>query len=119
MKTTRAIYLDFNNTPTSKAFINIPFAVKRLRVKNIVYLPAAAATAYQLLFCSISPNEPLGFVYQSDDLTVNTYSNIEIEFNNPIAISNEYIFQLKNLNGTIGSATGDDDCSIVMEFLSE
>jgi len=119
MYITKAVNVLFSTSPYGRASINIPFPVKHINVKNIIYKAAVPAEAYQLLFSSLSPDQPLGFVYQSDDLPINTFSQISIYFNTPTTISNDYSFELRNLDNSIGSATGDDVCSIIMEFCSE
>lgn len=114
---TKIIPLRFNNTRTTESNILVPFRVKEIITKTIIYRddtdPVVAPT-YGTVESSLVSNQPLG-VFMTD-YRYASYSgseNIVYKFQNPIDITGTYTFFYETLSDT--TLTGS--MLIVLEFV--
>jgi hypothetical protein len=122
-RVTKVIYLPYNATDTAQATISIPFNVKSVKVKKIVYSANASYTSYfyQVLTSNMfNRDEPLGIVFVGTAAGMQLTSNTEVvkEFSTPVNISGTYSFNLVNVDGTSGGSQYSDYCVLILEFLS-
>lgn len=114
---TKIVPLRFDNTRTTESTIQVPFRVKEIITKTIVYRddtdPVATPT-YGTVESSLVSNQPLG-VFMTD-YRYASYSgseNIVYKFQNPIDIVGTYTFFYETFNDT--TLTGS--MLIVLEFV--
>jgi hypothetical protein len=88
-------------------YINIPFKVKNIHVKNITYVSGqasneqgnAACQNYVTLTSSLVGGRPLGMVHRDSQFSMNTTSDIEHTFLIPAIINGYYDFTFYTNNG--------------------
>ena len=113
---TKIIPLRFVNTTTSQVNISVPFRVKEIRTKSIVYkddIDPVLAPTYGVIASSLVGNQPLG-VFMNDYRFASYSNNDEIvyKFRNPIDIVGSYTFNYELISGV--AMTGS--MIILLEF---
>lgn len=124
MKQTQAIYLTFAASPVASAYINVPFAVKKIHIKSINYDAGTSGTArYVVLESNIGLNAPFGMISQDDTYSQNGLQDIEIEFKVAQPLQGQYYFTLKTMAGAVAatsnSGAATDYVGMIVEFNSE
>ena len=91
-------------------YINIPFKVKKIHVKNISYVSArnsvegnAYAVDYITVCSELVNNNPIGMVYKDSSYPMNTIQDIEHVFDNPEIIQGYYNFITYLNDGTLNA----------------
>ena len=112
-------------TNSTQATISIPFNVKTIKVKQILYSSNSLYTLYfyQVLTSNLfNSDEPLGLVLVGlADAGSQLTSNSEIvkEFVTPVNISGTYTFNLSLVDGSAGGSLLQDYCVLLLEFNSD
>lgn len=124
MKQTQAIYLTFAANPVASAYINVPFMVKKIHIKNMNYDAGTSGTArYVIVESNIGLNAPFGMISQDDTYSQSGLQDIEIEFKVAQPIQGQYYFTLKNMSGAVATTSGGgastDYIGIIVEFNSD
>ena len=116
---TKVIPLRFVNTSIVQASINIPFRVKEIVTKTIIYeddTDPVLLPRYGLVVSNLVQEQPLG-VFMSD-YRYASYSGsdaVVYKYRNPIDITGSYTFYLKDIDNTTLPLTGS--MMIILEFI--
>lgn len=116
---TKVIPLRFVNTSIAQAAINVPFRVKEITTKTIVYeddTDPVALAQYGVVVSNLVQDQPLG-VFMSD-YRYASYSGsdaVVYKNRNPIDVAGTYTFYLKNIDNTTFTLTGS--MMIILEFV--
>ena len=125
--------------PTLRAYVNIPFKVKKIHVKNITWTIGRAgnqgnqyASGYVTVISSLVGNRPVGMVHTDSQFSMGTRQDIEHVFQIPEVIQGYYDFTAYENDGSIYSGYDVeiiisptevdyyfDSYSITLEFNSE
>jgi hypothetical protein len=136
MKLTKTFYHQYTTTnSTASIYINIPFKVKKLHVKNITYVAgangaqganAAGISRYVTILSSLVGNRPVGMVHKDSQFSMGSIQDIEHEFQLPQIINGYYDFIPYRNDGVkalvfevIIPDTFYDSFSITIEFNGE
>lgn len=119
MKTTKVLYLEFNNSSTATANIFIPYAVKHIHVRSIVYQRAGVAVGaaeYGVLLSSLISNDPLGVFF--NDSTYAGFGNYTMyEYKTPTMINGLYTFTMYDASGVLMTPVNNPDyIMVLLEF---
>jgi len=115
---TKIVPLRFVNTSIAQANISVPFRVKEIVTKTIIYKDDADPVPlpqYGLVVSNLVREQPLG-VFMSD-YRFASYSgsdNIVYKSQNPIDIAGSYTFNLKSIDNTTFTLSGS--MVIILEF---
>jgi hypothetical protein len=115
---TKIVPLRFVNTSIAQANISVPFRVKEIVTKTIIYEDDADPVPlpqYGLVVSNLVREQPLG-VFMSD-YRFASYSgsdNIVYKSQNPIDIAGSYTFNLKSIDNTTFTLSGS--MVIILEF---
>jgi hypothetical protein len=97
---------DILDTLSASIYINIPFKVKKIHVKNITYVSGqnggqgnAACQNYVSLTSSLVGNRPVGMVYRDNQFSMATIQDVEHIFQLPEVINGYYDFTFYTNNG--------------------
>ena len=123
-KQTKLITLTFlqnDGNTTANAYINIPFKVSKIVVKQIVLqIATSVSDVYLSVESDLLYGQTLGIINAEDIQVANRNPmNNEYILSEPKTVSGSYEFQLKTLTGTVftnSSAVNDLYVGIVMEF---
>jgi hypothetical protein len=133
MRITKTFYHQYTTTnSTASIYVNIPFKVKTIHVKNITYVAGAnsgqggSGTAkYITILSSLVGNRPVGMVHRDSLFASQTMQDIEHVFQLPEIINGYYDFTPYTNNGVVSAIheviipnTFYDSFSITMEFNS-
>ena len=120
MKQNVALYLDFNNTPTTTYRITLGFKVKTIHFKSCAYQtgtpPAAGTAKYVMLQSDLTRWQPIALLYQDTTYSASQFSDVSYKFETPEYINGTYTFTFYNPDGSIGTATGAENIMILAEF---
>jgi hypothetical protein len=137
MKLTKTFYYKYTDATESTAsiYINIPFKVKKIHVKNITYTAgkngaqgasASEITQYVTFISSLVGNRPVGMVHKDSQFSMATIQDIEHIFQIPEVINGYYTFTPYTNDGAIAPIfeviipdTFYDSFSITIEFNGE
>jgi hypothetical protein len=124
MRLTKVINLTFTASPTTTAYVSVPFKVKTAHVKSMAYNAGTnGTTRYVYINTDMTRYQPLGFINQDTTYSSGTVKDIQIDLDPDTIINGTYTFQLFLLNGgiagTSNSGAATDTCSIIIEFNSE
>lgn len=116
---TKIIPLRFVNTSTAEAFISVPFRVKEIITKTIIYeddTEPPANSLYGVVVSNLVREQPLGVFM--NDIRYASYSgseNIIYKSQNPIDVAGTYTFNLKTIDNTTFALTGS--MMLILEFV--
>lgn len=124
MKLTKTFYYQYGNQYSSQAdydtnttpfdiltepaniYINIPFKVKKIHIKNITYVAGknggqgnTNVSNYITYLSSLVGNRPVGMVFRDSQFSMNTTQDIEHIFQLPEVIQGYYTFNFFGNNG--------------------
>ena len=125
-RVTKAINLTFDDITTS-ANISIPFDVRYINFKNILYWPDSGAAVAQTnsvyITSSLTEDSPIGVVSFNTTSAISTLQTIVYELRTPVNINGRYSFTLRNSKGVLQNIStagigGPDYCTIIAEFIS-
>jgi hypothetical protein len=128
VSTNRLINFQFDNTTASALFyINIPFLVKEVIVKQIVYQDSfdyIDLNSYGALYTDLVEQRFLSIVQTSSTTGAGhqaTYLNNRFIYKTPMNVNGNYIFELKNI---LGAKFPFDSLSVhqlglVLEFIKD
>lgn len=121
MKQTICIPMTFTaGTSSTTANVFIPFIVKKIHVKSAAFDAGTNSTTYVVLKSSWGLNAPLAIMYRDQTYSSPIVQDIEIELKHPELIQGNYTFTIFNLNGSVATATVNDDVvSLIVEFNGE
>lgn len=115
---TKIIPLRFVNTSKAEAFISVPFRVKEIITKTIIYeddTEPPANSLYGVVVSNLVREQPLGVFM--NDIRYASYSgseNIIYKSQNPIDVAGTYTFNLKTIDNTTFTLTGS--MMLILEF---
>lgn len=138
MKVTKTFYHEYTTTDsTASIYINIPFKVSKIHVKNITYVSGingavigvnqAVVSQYITFLSSLVGNRPVGMVHKDSQFSMAIIQDIEHIFQIPVVINGYYTFTPYTNNGVIAPCFGEiipnppvfDSFSITIEFHGE
>lgn len=125
MKVTKFIPLTFTASPSSTAYISVPFRVQTIHVKSAGWTSGSlpAQNRYLVIKSDLVQNNPIAMIYQDTTYSSATIQDIYHKFQNPIDINGTYNFQIFLMSGAIGTTssagTGTDTAGLIIEFDSE
>jgi len=118
-KVNRAVYLNFTNSNRASAQVTIPFKVKYIKTKSIVYkddtVPLLVTNVkYGTVSSDLCSHEPIGVFI--NDYTVASNHNDDITFvsRHPLDLNATYDFYCRDGNGN--SLVLDGRMIIILEF---
>lgn len=119
MRLQKAITLNFNNTQSTTALVQVPFQVGKFHVHNIAYnnekVTGSNRHQYGVLSSNMgNVNQPLGIFYNDRSQPISTHSDNSFTFSSPVNINSFYSFDLSipTWDG------GDDEVLLLIEFTS-
>ena len=123
MKITKFISLTFPaSTPTTTAYISIPFKVKTIHIKSAGYKAGTnGVTNYVAIMSDLVTNNPISILNQDTTYSSGTIQDIEHQLMNPIDVNGLFNFTLLNMDGTNASTTSlvnSDKVGLIIEFNS-
>lgn len=117
MRVVKLIELTYANTQNATTYINVPFPVRTLTVKQLAYVNGDHTTGHTADYAHLTTdlvegNQVLALFYRDRDLEAISHPNTTYEFLNPRNITGDFTFRMSK--PTIHSGT--DTIQLIIEF---
>lgn len=124
MRITKAINLTFTASPTTTAYVSVPFKVKTVHVKSAAYNAGTnGTTRYVYVVSDLVGWQPLGILNQDTTYSSGTISDVQLDYMNPQVVQGSFTFQLNLLTGALAGTTNNgaatDTVALIVEFNSD
>jgi hypothetical protein len=114
-------------SPVASLYMNIPFKVSKIHVKNITYVSGRAGNQgnpnvanYVTLMSTLAGQlQPFGSVHRDSQFSMATISDVEHTFDLPIVINGQYDFVFYRNSGTAMAFSTTDNPSYYPFYFEE